>query len=150
MEEEQQLAWLRQHRLLQRQQQHHESRGVKRRTVGLPGAKSYVDLAGHANEADQAEESGRASANERRLVGFLIVDHGAGHPRIRHAQAKVQILFLLRSEPEDRRGPNKHDLRASQVAAARGGDRLHRGGDADVRGASGTFETLDCFSSGKS
>lgn len=104
VEEEQQFLGIRQYRVLQCQQQHDESRGVKRRANGLPGAEPDVDLAGCASETDQAEESDREGEDERRLAGLLSVDHGAGYPRIRHAQAKVQVLFLLRPESEDRRG----------------------------------------------
>lgn len=56
MEEKQQLVRLRQHRLLQRQQQHDEPGGVERRPVRVLGTESDVDLAGGASEADQAEE----------------------------------------------------------------------------------------------
>lgn len=95
MEEKQQLVRLRQHRLLQRQQQHDEPGGAERRPVGVLGTESDVDLAGGASEADQAEEPDRESANERLLARLLLVDHGAGYSRIRHAQAQVQVLLLL-------------------------------------------------------
>lgn len=95
MEEEQQLIRFRQHWLFQRQQQYDELGSVKRWFVGVSGAKSNINLAGSASKTDQTEESDRESEDERRMVGLFFVDHGAGYSRIRHAQAKVQVLLLL-------------------------------------------------------
>lgn len=71
------------------------------------------------------------------MARFILVDHGAGYTRIRHPQVEVQVLFVLRPQPENRRRQDQHDLRAGQMAAARRGDRLHRGGDAHVRCVAG-------------
>ena len=71
------------------------------------------------------------------MARLVPLDHGTGDTRIRHPQAEVQVLLLLRPEPENGRCQDQHDLRAGQMAAARRGDRLYRGGNAHVRRVAG-------------
>lgn len=139
LEAQQQLTGLRQHGLVQREQQHDEPGGAERRAERAAGPEPGERVAGRAGEAAAAAQPRRAGAHERRLARLLALYHGTGHMRVRHPQAPLQVLLVLRPQPQDRRRPHQHDLRAGQVAAARRGDRLHRGGDAHVRRAPGAL-----------
>lgn len=139
MEEEQQFVGFRQHGFVQREQQHDEPGGAERRAHGVARAESDVEFAGRSSEASQAEEPGRTRENERCMVRLVPLHNGTGNTGVRHPQAKIQVLLVLRFESEDRRREDKHDLRTGQVAIARRRDRLHRGRDAHVRCSSGSI-----------
>lgn len=72
------------------------------------------------------------------MARLVTVDNGTGRERVRHATSAVQVLLVLRLEPQDGRGEDQPDLRTGQVDAAQRRAGLYGGGGTYVRCAAGT------------